>query len=429
MKFTRTLHQLLYIGFFGLLLSCSAENDSLEDLDLLNQPAVQQKQSTPNMTLLNVVSVSANGDDGNIPANTLDGDLDTRWSSKGEKGKYITYDLGSSKKISSVKIAWHNGDERKAYFTIRLGDSKSSFKTIVNRKKIGSSGNTIKLETYNFDEISARYVRISCFGNSSNVWNSITETKIYGITENTNPTPPVDNTPFSLLKLQNWKLNGLKGTKSKNEYVHTIPNLKSYINNDWFFKDNDWTILQVWGGSATSSGSRNPRMELRELVPNTDKNIFWDGTTSTEHTMKWKVRIDRLPSSGKLCFGQIHSRAGGFDDIIRVQCKGKANQTSGTVKMRINGYVTEKVDGKGKTVGKFDLGEEMYLELSYKNKIIKLHELDNDGNRIRTIFTSKPIDCKKNYFKVGNYLQSMQGKSYDSSDYGSVAIQKLEVSH
>src|SRR5262245_36864408 len=53
-----------------------------------------------------VVSVSASADDGNIPANTVDGSLATRWSASGD-GQWIRFDLGSATNVASVKIAWY----------------------------------------------------------------------------------------------------------------------------------------------------------------------------------------------------------------------------------------------------------------------------------------------------------------------------------
>ncbi|WP_299437162.1 polysaccharide lyase family 7 protein [uncultured Aquimarina sp.] len=140
------------------------------------------------------LSVSANGNQtGYEPENTIDGEIqntESRWSSNGYTGKYITYDLGVSKTISSLKIAWFKGDERRAYFKIRVGNSTSSLSTVYDAKTNGSSGTTEGLETYNFDSIDARYVRISCFGNSSNSWNSIIETEIYGVGGNQGDTTP-----------------------------------------------------------------------------------------------------------------------------------------------------------------------------------------------------------------------------------------------
>lgn len=147
---------------------------------------------------LTVASVSASADDGNVPANTLDGDLGTRWSADGT-GQYITYDLGSSQTVSSMKVAWYKGDERTAYFKIRTGTTTSDMSTIYDASTSGSSGTTLNLETYDFDEVTARYVRITGLGNSSNTWNSITEAEIYGpgSSGGTDSTPPGEVTNLS----------------------------------------------------------------------------------------------------------------------------------------------------------------------------------------------------------------------------------------
>ena len=203
--------------------NCTTDIEFADDVSLTEEND-NLKQS---LVELSVASVSANGDDGNVPSNTLDGNLNTRWSSFGRTGKYITYDLGSSKKISRIKIAWYKGDQRKAFFKVRVGNSTSSLSTVLDKKNEGSSGNTRQLETYDFSETTARYVRISSFGNSSNDWNSVTEVEIYGEDGSVNPPPPPpsSNTPYALLGLQNWKLNGLSGTPSNNQYVDAIPNL------------------------------------------------------------------------------------------------------------------------------------------------------------------------------------------------------------
>ena len=128
---------------------------------------------------LSISSVSASANDGNVPSNTLDGNLGTRWSANGS-GQYITYDLGSIKNVSSMKIAWYKGDQRNSYFKIRAGNTTSSMSDVFNASTSGSSGSTTSLETYTFDAVNARYVRITGFGNSSNSWNSVTEAEIWG---------------------------------------------------------------------------------------------------------------------------------------------------------------------------------------------------------------------------------------------------------
>ena len=58
---------------------------------------------------LSVSGVTASGNDGHVPGNVLDGNLQTRWSSNGI-GQHITLDLGAVMSVCSTQIAWYRGD-------------------------------------------------------------------------------------------------------------------------------------------------------------------------------------------------------------------------------------------------------------------------------------------------------------------------------
>ncbi len=124
-----------------------------------------------------VVMVSASGDDGHEPANTEDADLDTRWSDEGD-GTWISYDLGSAQTVGSVALAWYQGDARVFTFDVQVSSNNSSWTTVLSKRQ--TSGSTIGLETYNFADTSARYVRIVGHRNTKNAWTSISETQIFG---------------------------------------------------------------------------------------------------------------------------------------------------------------------------------------------------------------------------------------------------------
>jgi hypothetical protein len=49
-----------------------------------------------------VTEVTASSDDGNLPVNTLDDNLTSRWSTHGD-GEWIRYDLGSAKKVTNTR--------------------------------------------------------------------------------------------------------------------------------------------------------------------------------------------------------------------------------------------------------------------------------------------------------------------------------------
>ncbi len=121
-------------------------------------------------------SVTASADDGNVPANTVDNDLLTRWSALGD-GQWIRFDLGSSKTVAFVKIAFYSGDTRTSTFDVQTSPDGTTWTTRSSRT---SSGTSLALETFDFTDVSARYVRLLGHGNSVNLWNSYTEVEIWG---------------------------------------------------------------------------------------------------------------------------------------------------------------------------------------------------------------------------------------------------------
>ncbi|HZG56038.1 discoidin domain-containing protein [Paenibacillus sp.] len=126
---------------------------------------------------LTIAAVTASSyQSGNEPGDSIDGSLSTRWSAEGD-GQWIQYDLGSSYTIDLVKIAFYNGASRTTAIDILLSTNGTSWTQAFSGS---SSGTTTALETFDFADASARYVRIVGHGNSDNLWNSITEVEIWG---------------------------------------------------------------------------------------------------------------------------------------------------------------------------------------------------------------------------------------------------------
>jgi parallel beta-helix repeat protein len=128
---------------------------------------------------LSIVEVTASGNDGNFPENTLDDDLGTRWSSQGLE-EWILYDLGSTQEIGYLGLAFHNGNQRQSYFDVQVSNDGTVWETVLQNgvSKEGELG----LAAYDVEDSSARYLKILCKGNSVNLWNSITVTHIYSPT-------------------------------------------------------------------------------------------------------------------------------------------------------------------------------------------------------------------------------------------------------
>ncbi|WP_343746928.1 glycosyl hydrolase family 8 [Chitinophaga sp.] len=118
--------------------------------------------------------VEASGDDGNVAANVLDNDFNTRWSASGEQ--YIQFCLGTAQTVTGVDIAFYKGDSRKAKFDILVSSNGTSWTTVAANKV--SSGTSTAFESFNFTAVTAKYVRIAGHGNDVNAWNSYTEVKV-----------------------------------------------------------------------------------------------------------------------------------------------------------------------------------------------------------------------------------------------------------
>lgn len=144
--------------------------------DRWNRVAETEIYGQPTRMPLPIQSVKASVNRSNPPSNTLDGDLSTHWSAKGD-GQWIQYDVGTTAMISEVAIAWAQGDRRTASFALHVSSDGNSWTEVFSGD---SSGTTRKLETYTFPEVAARYVLIIGYGNSSNLWNLIAETEIRG---------------------------------------------------------------------------------------------------------------------------------------------------------------------------------------------------------------------------------------------------------
>jgi endoglucanase len=119
--------------------------------------------------------VVASGNDGNLPTNVLDNDLNTRWSASGD-GQWIQFCLSSATNVSGVQIAFYSGNARTSTFDVLTGTDGLNWTTAASG--LTSSGTSLNLETFSFTPRSAKYVRIVGHGNSVNAWNSYTEVKI-----------------------------------------------------------------------------------------------------------------------------------------------------------------------------------------------------------------------------------------------------------
>lgn len=113
----------------------------------------------------------------NIPEQTMDGDLSTRWSSD-RIGTAIDYYFGrDGATFNTVSIALASGDERTTDFAISISNDGETWTKIHEGK---SPGNTLEMVNYDVGNRKAKYVRIEGFGNSDgSKWFSVSEVSFY----------------------------------------------------------------------------------------------------------------------------------------------------------------------------------------------------------------------------------------------------------
>lgn len=133
--------------------------------------------------------VASSSQDPNVPNNTLDGNINTRWSACGV-GQWISYDLGAVKTVSHVNMAFYLATTQIAKLDIEVSTDGTTWRKVFS----GQSGtSSFGLQKFDFPDTEARYVRVMGNGNltsDATCWNSYTEVEIYGF-EIVSPTQPM----------------------------------------------------------------------------------------------------------------------------------------------------------------------------------------------------------------------------------------------
>ena len=166
----------------------------LENINPVEQPNVSSG-SADQCTKVKISKVTASGHYKNdVTSNAIDNNPQTRWSNQ-KKPSSITLDLGSSKTLCSVDIQWYKGDARVYGFVISVSKDNMKFDDVLKTKSSGSSSGP---ESYDFSDVSARYLRITVNGNTQNTFASIAELNANinaNGGSNTPPPTPQPNTP------------------------------------------------------------------------------------------------------------------------------------------------------------------------------------------------------------------------------------------
>ncbi|MBV2353917.1 discoidin domain-containing protein [Streptomyces sp. J2-1] len=131
-------------------------------------------------------SATASGDDGNGPGNATDGDANTRWSSAYEDDQWISVDLGSTQSFDRVDLTWEQAYAKT--FTVQVsanGSDWTDVKSVDNGAvPLPFNNGNASLQVEDFDQRTARYVRLNCGLRNTSWGNSLWS---FGVVDRSDP--------------------------------------------------------------------------------------------------------------------------------------------------------------------------------------------------------------------------------------------------
>ncbi len=112
----------------------------------------------------------------NVPENTFDGDITTRWAADSADGKngeqWIIWDMGEEIEFDTVYLAFWKGNVRNQKFKLQLSNDDANYVTVFDGQ---SAGNSEALQPYSVGSQKARYIKFVGYGNTANTFNSVNE--------------------------------------------------------------------------------------------------------------------------------------------------------------------------------------------------------------------------------------------------------------
>lgn len=226
------------------------------------------------------------------------------------------------------------------------------------------------------------------------------------------PPPPPPTYPADVLDLRNWKLTLPVGAAGKPTEV-LQPALRTASHSRWFHTSTAGAgvLFAAPVNGVTTSGSKNPRSELREMTASGGQ-AAWSSTSGT-HTLRVVEAFTRLPDGKPHVVGaQIHDAA---NDITVFRCEGSSL------------YVTKGNDPHYKLVtSTYTLGTPFEAKFVVSGGIVRAYFNGNLVAAIAQRFTGA-------YFKAGCYTQAnpsnIAANLVSTDNYGEVEVFELAVSH
>jgi hypothetical protein len=220
--------------------------------------------------------------------------------------------------------------------------------------------------------------------------------------------------PASVLNLTNWKLTLPVDSCDDDEWADEVtqPALSTFRDARYFTVNSARGVVfrARVDGARTSSNTKYPRSELREMTDHGEQRASWSNKSSGDgvHKLTMEAAITATPSNKpQVVAAQVHDAS---DDVIMIRLYGRQ-------------LVVDANDSKVR----LPLDDDYQLGRRFTISITAV------SGHIRVVYNgSRTVDYQRSgsgmYFKAGCY--TLSNTSYDQSDrFGEVVIYKLSVSH
>ena len=427
--------------------------------------------------VLTIISAQDDGlyEETHGPDNLIDGDLDadSRWSNQSQgEPKTVLFDLGAVQTLKSFGIAWHKGDSRWSEFSLEASKDGKKFSEIVPRKK--SSGTSVGLETYDFKDLQAQFIKLVANGNESNDWNSIVEVAAYGCGVHVEkPAVPLvterkgkglfglhtDLPPGKNFDLTGWYVTTPADDDGdgKSDSVFENELAAGWTDSRYFYTDpatGGMVFRSTPAGAKTSKNTKYTRTELRGMlrkgdysietridggIPNKNNWVFSsapksaqalsggvDGVLKATLSINQVTRLGKAYQVGRVIIGQIHAKD---DEPIRLYYRKLPQNKFGSIYfahepatgkekwIEIIGSRSDRADNPADGIA---LDEVFSYEIEVKgkpegNKIIPMlyvKIIRDDGTEV----SAEPFDMRDSGFNVEDDFMFFKAGAYSQNN-------------
>ena len=230
--------------------------------------------------------------------------------------------------------------------------------------------------------------------------------------------------PADFFNLSHWKLQlpidvtgVLSGTNLGVMEILT-PQLLAGYSSEYFYSGAD-SAMTFWSPvtGATTGGTEYPRSELREMLNTNDTSVDWTG--QGVHTLNAQCQVLQVPTSGKVCIGQIKAFTGNTFPLVFML------YNNGIIQGRIKTDSFNDASDITFNYANTGLSNNITYQVQMVNGLVTI-AVNGVTNSLNVYSTDPRWTTNMFYFKAGDYCQDNAGTDLEGAR---MAFYGLNVTH